>query len=210
MPTLRSLQLQGQGGDETTPWDELTAWLAHCSQLTSLRLPSNTTYTYPGRRPSLAVSRQLAGLRCLDVPAELLEQEAGAWLAHLTTLTRLGLDLLSHHMEEGRTAASHPERRSGAGEGQVQGVRRQVQEVLQAVQVWPASLQQVVVRVTGDNGKRARRVGWEYTHGVPAEGGFHVWVEQQEYTAVGWARPFCPLPHLPGVWELQGEVQVTQ
>jgi hypothetical protein len=83
-----------------------------------------------------------------------------------------------------------------------------VQELLQQVQEWPASLQQVEVWVSSDD-TGAKRMCWQHTPAVPAGGRFTVWVEQREGKAAGWTRPLRPCPHLPGVWELQGQPQAV-
>jgi hypothetical protein len=196
MPTLRSLQLQGDVGDSMRQ-EQLSAALEQCRQLTSLglavALPSADTT--PCTQPFLPVPQQLTGLRCLRVPAELLEQQQGAWLAPLTALNRLCLDLPSHmgHWEF---------RLLRKAEQPGEPMQALVTEVLQQVQEWPASLQQVEVWVTaGSTG--AKRMAWEYVSEAPVGGRFSVWLEQLEGKGAGWGRPLRPCPHLPGVWELQ-------
>jgi hypothetical protein len=198
MPTLRSLRLQGTVGSSLFQ-EQLSAALEQCTQLTSLHLAVTLPFTYATTLPFMGVPQQLVGLRRLTVPAELLEQEVGAWLAPLTALTRLCLDMPSHMLH---FAGGTP----GGAESQGLPMQAQVQGVLQQVQAWPASLQQVVMWVSSDR-MGVKRMCCEYIPAVPAGGRFSVWVEQREGKAAGWARPLRPCPHLPGVWELQGEVE---
>jgi hypothetical protein len=240
MPTLCSMQLRGDVGFVGSPmfpgaavWkEELTAALEQCTQLTSLHLAASYRVTERNRhlltlsRHFVGVPQQLVELRCLSVPSELLEQQQGAWLAPLTALTRLCLDLPLCVQYQGRL----PVPREGEQQDDVP-LQALVTEVLQKVQDWPASLQQVEVRVSPElrvtqpvmpRGMRrhkaaaqrelkwissritgAKRMCWEHTPEAPAGGRFSVWVERQEGKAAGWGRPLPPCPHLPGVWELQ-------
>jgi hypothetical protein len=224
VPTLRHLQLQSTALNETWAQEMLWASLEQCTQLTSLHLAISMSYT--STPPFLAVPQQLAGLRCLRVPAQLLEQEAGAWLAPLTALTRLCLDLPSRMLQHWcgelpQVVFKKPlaveysdfnpvvvqQAAQQVQEG-AQGVKAVVTEVLQQVEEWPASLQQVVVQVSsGCVGPK--RMSFQFTPEGSAGGPFAVWVEQQEGEAAGWARPLHPCPHLPGVWELQGQAAAS-
>jgi hypothetical protein len=121
-----------------------------------------------------------------------LEQQRGAWLAPLTAVTRLGVSLGAKWEGDGAEGS--------ALQGKVQGLLGQVQ-------AWPAGLQQVVVvRRAGSNGTPFKLASWHYSPAAPGGALFSVWLEQHTGFAPGWAQPLRPCPHLPGVWELQGEV----
>jgi hypothetical protein len=202
LPQLRRLQLAA--GSESL--EEVTASLAQCTQLTSLLLALRTHWG----APYIPVPKQLTGLRRLTVPWKLLQQEAGAWLAPLTALTRLCLDT-AHE------ALLPPEEWPGIGaEAQHQlGPLHQAkaQEVLQQVQGWPPALQQVMVWVDKRlANKGVAHLSWQHTPAAPGSVPFGVFfVEGDRFgssqVARGWPRPFSPCPHLPGVRELRGQVQ---
>jgi hypothetical protein len=201
MPTLRRLQLVGDVTTSAWQQEQLSTALGTCSQLTSLHLDvelNHTSAAASGACRHLPVPTQLVELRCLAVPAPLLQQEAGAWLAPLTALKHLYLDL-PHRVPQAAEQQGMPS--TALLQGEVQGVLQQVQE-------WPASLQQVVVWVRpNSNLQGPKRMAWEYAPAAPAGGRFNVWVEVQGGKAEGWARPLSPCPHLPGAWELQGPSQ---
>jgi hypothetical protein len=79
MPTLRSLQLHGDVGVAISQ-EQLSAALVQCTQLTALGLAVSLPPASAYPTCYMAVPQQLTGLQHLTVPAELLEQEAGAWL----------------------------------------------------------------------------------------------------------------------------------
>jgi hypothetical protein len=191
MPSLRSLQLESFDDDPRS----LAAALAQCTQLTSLVIKSASAVAIEDGA-FVAMLQQLTGLRALaalTVPAEMLEQQRGAWLAPLTALTRLGVRV-------GRIWTTGP----GFWVPQ-HGIER---ELLQQVQAFPPGLQQVVVtHVESARSREFKPESWQFTPAVPGGVQCSVWVEEESGTASGWARPFHPCPHLPGVWELQGEVQ---
>jgi hypothetical protein len=201
LPQLRSLQLNGH----SDTFGEVGASLAQCTQLTSLKL------WLTGRGQSyLPVPQQLVGLRCLTVPWELLEHEAGAWLAPLTALTRLCVvmwrGLLPMAGYPGTLEYAEAQRQTGPLH------QARVEEVLQQVQVWPPAMQQVVVwmdRRLATQGVAPR--SWQHTPAAPGSAPFSVFFEEGDrfgssQVAEGWARPFSPCPHLPGVRELPGLV----
>jgi hypothetical protein len=186
MSTLRSLQLRGTLDGEAP----LAPRLALCTQLTSLVIAG---VTEPAMGSCMAALQQLTALRCLTMPAELLLQQGGTWLAQLTSLTRLGVKL--GHTDEG----------TGAG-----AVRAHVQSLLEQVQAWPLGLQQVLVappQADGNGMHGFKPECWQFTPPVVGGAQFTVWLEVDTGSASGWVRPFRPCPHLPGVWELQGEVE---
>jgi hypothetical protein len=185
LPTLRRLVLSVRPGSE-----DLTSSLGQCTQLTSLKLVGND---YDRTSPL----EQLTGLRCLDVPALLLEQESGAWLAPLTALTQLHVSL-THAQFWVHAAIPIQE---GASEADLVVA---VQKHLSNVHAWPASLQQVEFTWYGGSGNIQPR-SWRFGPTATSSAQFNVWVEQYHGTALGWGRPLRPCPHLPGVWELQGE-----
>jgi hypothetical protein len=218
MSQLRSLQLRGIMTDPV----DVRASLAQCTQLTALELAVSSRVVAGGNQAGLAflpvtqqlvtflpVPQQLVGLRHLTVPVQLLEQEAGAWLAPLTALTHLCVSsregMLSH-MEQ-LHALSDPQVLQQVG----CTYQAKAQALLQQVAEWPASLQQVVFWVV----KCLPIIGagpsyWQHTPAQPGGKPFAVWLEEGDRSggasvAQGWVRPFRPCPHLPGVWELQGE-----
>jgi hypothetical protein len=182
MVQLRSLQLEGPVASHA----EISSSLGQCTQLTGLEL----TVTCSGDDTIVPVPQQLVALQHLTVPSLLLlEHDAVAWLAPLTALTRLCVIVWVRN-------------------GGVKGA----QKLLQQVQVWPASLKQVVVWEAKQPIFGKGPCSWQHT---PSEaGGVHLdaWFEDADRdggakVARNWARPFRPCPHLPGVWELRGEVQ---
>jgi hypothetical protein len=185
LPTLRSLDLEGVVG---VPGLGLLAHgLALCTQLTSLLIRDVSKLAMGS---CVAAVQQLTALKSVTMPAELLQWEGGACLARLTALTELGVNLGGVDDEGTGTC----------------DVRSKVQGLLEKVQAWPAGLQQVlVVWCTFRGCAHPKRECWKFTQAAPGGGKFSVWVEEfhTTITAPGWARPFSPCPHLPGVWELQ-------
>jgi hypothetical protein len=184
---------------------EIAASLEQCTQLTSLSLWLLPNY---GRR-HLPVPQQLTGLQRLTVPLQLLEQEACAWLAPLTALTRLGVFIdweMLVAAKEAETARQQMQQGGSCHHARVEGA-------LQQVQVWPPGMRRVVVWV----GKLTpwqcvAPHHWQHTPSAPGSVPFEVYFEMGDRSgnsevARGWARPLRPCPHLPGVRELQGEVQ---
>jgi hypothetical protein len=99
---------------------------------------------------------------------------------------------------------------------QQQGVERDMAGLQQQLQLellpgWPASMQQVVLTmVVPADAEEVKSHCWTFTPSSPGSRQVTVWLEphrQRRDLAKGWSRPFRPCPHLPGVWELQGEVQ---
>jgi hypothetical protein len=172
--TLRSLVLRVGGKDATA----VSSSLAQCGQLTSLMLNVYGDNNTPGGSPFATALQQLTGLRCLRVHDWLLQQGGGAWLAPLTGLHHLHVDL----------------------EGVVPH-----DELLAGVQGWPAGLKHVVVWypfglcVMGEDPACKT-----FSPAAPSSGDIMVWVERDEQSAAGWARPFRRCPYLPSFWELQG------
>jgi hypothetical protein len=201
MAQLRSLQLEGVAPHRPAT---LCAALAQCTQLTSLMLDLDKEGA-AGVRPWLAALQQLTGLRRLSVPTTLLSRRRGSWLAVLRQLTHLRLRVWQQDFNKWQLPPRSPdlEVRSWAP-----GVIEQA--LLQQVPEWPATLQQVEVWVPVHL-LQVKPAGWQFTAARPAGLQFSVWLEQQDSgTARGWERPFRPCPHLPGVWELQGQVEGGQ
>jgi hypothetical protein len=184
MPTLRSLQLEQYSGK--TP--SLGAHLGQCMQLTSLVIKGVST---GASRTCVAALQQLTGLRCLTVPAEVLEHQAGDWLVPLTALTRLGVRPSSEWME---------------GQPKVLSPQGMAQQLLQRVRA--CRVQQVVVTFAQGYGD-TELTPKSFESSPAGVGGVQlsVWIEEEGSVAAGWVRPFRPCPHLPGVWELQGEAE---
>jgi hypothetical protein len=205
MAQLRRLRLDGHGAAGA----ELSACLAQCTQLTSLVLLLRGDQRYADCPWSTAVCH-LTGLRHSMVPAEVLQQEAGAWLVPLGALTCLCVELQSweslHPREEHMAFYADEQQQRQWMEAQY----RTAQQLLQQVQVWPASLQQVVFGFSGAGDVQVMPSRWQHT---PSRSGassqqIAVWLEEDYMCGQlvqHWARPFNPCPHLPGVWELQGQ-----
>jgi hypothetical protein len=200
MVQLRSLQLEAWSGDP----EALAPGVAQCTQLTSLVLVCSLKRSRAGIWPSAL--RHLPGLRCLAVRAPLLVEDQGAWLAALTQLTRLCVTL--------------DELKPGWFEQYTEHTMEQQQQRLRAyhgnacklwqqqVQRWVPGLQQVVFWVETDRYIQAFvPMCWRLPGTGPGSLQVTAWLEEQDSSAPGWARPFRPCPHLPGVWELQGAAQ---
>jgi hypothetical protein len=213
MPQLRSLRLDGRA--EST--EDMAASLAQCTQLTSLNLWVSP-WVRDRQDAYMSVPQQLTGLQRLTVPWKMVEQEAGAWLAPLTALTRLCVDqegsslmppAPTGDLQEVLRTYDNPQWQQQAGPRH----QARAQEVLQQVQVWPPRLLQLVVWV--EEGRARQGVAprrWQHTPAAPGAVPFTVFFEEggrygSSQVAPGWARPLSPCPHLPGVQELQREVQ---
>jgi hypothetical protein len=222
MPTLRSLTIQSRD----QPPEYLGSDLEACTQLTALELllplpaepwgsddedESSDEESY-GQNwvPAL---QGLTALQCLTVPAEAVPWRQGAWLAELTSLSRLSVNLPDFYQHCGLLKAGP--------DGTIRGVsptvaevvqcnRRNVRRLLGRVREWPASLEFVVFWMAplgpthcgGD--AMVPPMCWEHTTAGPVSRQLKVWLELPACGAAqGWPRPFQPCPHLRGVWELQ-------
>jgi hypothetical protein len=196
VPTLRHLQLGSMSG-QAVHVPALIDSLGQCTQLTSLALLDSRYKCAPAME-------QLTRLRCLAVDAELLSDvaEAGNWLAPLTSLTRLCVALVDV-IGILSTSLSGSHIPYAPGQEGNRSVMSDVQHHLSVITMWPASMQQVVFRVSGSINLKASC--WRFGPTAPGGAEFGVWVEDPAGLAPGWARPFRPCPHLPGVWELQEE-----
>jgi hypothetical protein len=203
MEQLRSLHLEGFSLTPTA----LHTSLGYVTQLTSLVLlvkvsaqaSSECVFVEPP-------SHQLQQLQRLVVHKHLLVCYKGDWLAHLSSLTTLEVILPSHMRE--LFGWSMPNWCACNG-NQWEDDPMLMRKMLLKVPQWPASLQGVVLWVhwmpgLGDCKTRS----WSFTAPGASSSGRRVtvWYEQRRGTAEGWARPFQRCTHLPGVWELQGQV----
>jgi HPt (histidine-containing phosphotransfer) domain-containing protein len=186
MPHLRGLQLVGS----CMAHAELAFVVGQCSQLTSLVLFVRGPYL-TDVDPWWATLQQLTGLRRLTVPEWRLKHEQGSWVSHLTALTCLCVELSRGSRDVSR-----------------EGYQAKAQRLVEGVaQQWPAQLQQVMFWVDPrSDGDSFQPMWWQFTPPTPGSAAVTVWLEEPDGSAAGWARPLCPCPHLPGVWELQGEV----
>jgi hypothetical protein len=230
MAQLRSLQLQGRvpGTDEE---EDVLANLGQCTQLTSLGLHVSVAEgSY--RHHDLPVPGQLTGLQHLTVSQEVLLRDGGSCLTPLTQLTRLHVILQSDLPERKKQAwhvdavyddtpfgdvpvagASYTEydwevdpevEQQQVEEEYVAGLQQQLPQL----PGWPPGMQQVVLhKAECADAEEFKARCWTFTPFSPGSKQISVWLEQQRGVAQGWSRPFRPCPHLPGVWELQGEVQ---
>jgi hypothetical protein len=207
MAQLRCLQLVGYGEYSA----ELAPGLAQCRQLTSLVLlvgargQLDGPYQLDDDEPLVSALQQLPGLRCLTVRERLVLFQQGAWLAALTALTCLSVQL--DYRVVPRAARWPPTSRQEDREAQQlqQTYHAAAQQLVTQVHEWPVGLQQVVFWTDGEAyGQRFKPMSWQLS--APGRTQVTAWLEQQDKSAPGWARPFRPCPHLPGVWELQGEV----
>jgi hypothetical protein len=151
--------------------------------------------------------QELAGLRCLTVPAELLSWEAGAWLTSLTSLSRLCVGLPDFYPQQPWPPGRSHQRQRPDSEWLGQRSEAEARSLLQQVQAWPASLQCVVFWVAPVARKwrhtLVRPRCWQHSTGGPVSRQLKVWLELPGGAAQGWSRPFWPCPHLQGVWELR-------
>jgi hypothetical protein len=206
MPRLRSLQLQGLGVVHQT----LAAGVAQWKQLTSLVLLMHSPFKAGGVVSWAWGVQQLTGLQSLTVTPQVVAEEQGAWLAPLTRLTSLCVQLSSLEGfawdDSGRRcfpAEQRPEQRR-------QRFHAAAERVLAHVPQWPAGLRQVLFSVKSAMHMRSESIVpmcWQLPLAGPGRAQVAVWLEEQDSSAAGWSRPFRPCPHLPGVWELQGAVQ---
>jgi hypothetical protein len=201
MTQLRSLQLEGR---VMMPEEEdMLASLAQCTQLTSLTLHVGVLDDDHYRDHDLGPPAQLTRLRCLTVSQGVLLRDGGCWLGPLTELTRLCVTL-PRTFSCNVWKCSTDEQRQHIEEEYVAGLQQQ----LQRVPVWPASMQQVVLDLPEDACVRECKPRcWSFTTVNHGSGQISVWLEQRRGSlpvAPGWARPLYACPHLPGVWELQG------
>jgi hypothetical protein len=188
MSALRSLQLQGslQAEEAPMPCDGL----AHCTQLTALTLLVRAQDSHPqGDDGCIHVLQQLTRLCRLAVPSAVVVHAAGAWLASLSHLTCLCVQLPRASSEW-----DYP--------------RAVVEGLVCQVQGWPALMQQATraVMQSPDSAGSGPAL-WQFTPAVPGATLVHLWVEEEDWAAHGWSQPLKPCPHLPGVWQLQGRPQ---
>jgi hypothetical protein len=212
MASLRSLQLRG----EVTADEEegLHDSLAKCTQLTSLALGFRVRAAPGGNigfRRELPVPLQLTGLQRLSVRHELLQQglEGGCCLVDLTQLTRLHVlkpdEMYGDSPPVWDTwVAATDEGRQQIREQYMPGVQQQLEQRVG----WPASMQQVVLDMPEHPDIKDLSIHCgTFTPVTPNSRQVTVWLEPRRGMARGWARPLRPCPHLPGIWELQGEVE---
>jgi hypothetical protein len=209
MSNLQSLYIEEFDEDDSYVDDDggppaVSNSLAECTQLTALVVGSVYAMSV---YPITSALQQLTGLRRLTVPELVLQAGAGAWLAPLTALTCLCVRLLLWVPEadnEGFNTRS-PAVVAAVGEPCLRAVVQQ--QLLQRVPAWPAGLQQVLLMAVRSNVSNFRSECWQYTQAASGGAKFSVWLEEGIGSAPRWARPFRPCPHLPGVWELQGEFE---
>jgi hypothetical protein len=175
-----------------------------CTQLTSLELKEGTNWLRAG---FWAASLQhLTGLRSLLAPSKVLVHQGAPWLAPMRHLVTLQVWLpvferLPDHLRCAPDAA-----RQQWQQQQMQQLEVAARGVLQQVQEWPASLQQVVIwaRPPGSVLSPQPRF-WRFLPAGPGRAPFLVRLD----TSGGEPRPAAsqrrPCPYLPGAWELQGE-----
>lgn len=185
MAPLRSLQLDGWGH----AGEECASCLVQCTQLTSLLLPTECV----DAGTWVSAVQQLTGLRCLTLPEQLVVHEQGAWLAPLTALSRLCV----------------AELKDSKGTPWQDRYHKKAHAIAQQVQQQAVGLQHVVFWIDGDDNSAPgfAPMCWQLAPAAGVSGQVTAWLEQQEGCALGWGRPFCPCPHLPGVWELQGQAE---
>jgi hypothetical protein len=197
MAQLRSLQLDGLVEEPA----EVAACLAQCTQLTSLVLLVIASDQVHANSSWASALQQLTGLQRLTVCEQFVAYDQGRWLAALTALTRLCVDLGEEIMRhQGQNRSNTAQLR--------QGYHAAAQQLVAGVVHWPVRLQQVLFwAVHIHNTDSFEPMCWQFTPSAPASMQVTAWLEEKDQSAPGWARPFRPCPHLPGVWELQGEVQ---
>jgi hypothetical protein len=190
MAQLRSLQLDGCVDDVA----EVASCLAHCRQLTSLGLLVTALDKPAGEPPYIGALQQLTGLRRLTVYGQLLLCQQGSWLAALSQLTCLYVQLSGEEVIPAEITA--------LGEWAMQPAI--AGWLLEQVQPWPAQLQQVMFELEHYFGHASIiPQHWQFA-AAPGGAQVTVWLEECDLSARRWARPLLPCPHLPGVWELQG------
>jgi hypothetical protein len=196
MAQLRSLQLVGSCVSDAG----VAACLARCAQLTSLVLlvedasgaeePDGDEDEEGETETWVPALQRLRGLRSLTIHEELLGCERGAWLAGLTQLSSLCVNLNNLLPPAGLDV--YPQAPD-------QMIVIKARLLVKQVQLHRAGLQQVTFWVSSN------LVASSFSPmSVPCGTQVTVWLERQGDVASGWARPLRSWPHLPGVWELQG------
>lgn len=185
MSTLRSLLLKGKVVHD----HHLSSKLELCTQLTALDLRVWMTQPGPGAntmidRDYVPVPQQLTGLRSLVLPGNIFEHGNGACLAplsHLTSLClRVGRDIVGYALVEGPVCQ---------------------------VRDWPALWQNIIRAGRAAEGAVTPPTHWLIPPAAPGSASINVFVEEEGWQGHGWSQPLVPCPHLPCVWELQGEAQ---
>jgi hypothetical protein len=193
MSTLRNLQLAGilySGADR------LTSGLQLCTQLAALLLIVLIDNRAPGEDWDFAnlrfapVPQQLTGLRRLNINDKVLEYDNGVWVTALSQLTCLWVPFWSR------------------------GPCRLVEGPLCQVRDWGAVRRQLQARCGQDEpplasdgtacaSQRTSGAHWQVTPAEPGAGAVRVFTDLSH----AGSQPLVPCPHLPGVWELQGELE---
>jgi hypothetical protein len=226
MPALHSLCVRGFTGEPAA----VSSSLDMCTQLTSLALlmefcikdsdesesadesqesHESEVLQQVNMGPLAFMLQQLTGLRCLTVYSQLQEWEGAAWLAPLSALTCLCVQLPDFSPEQpgnGQGVDFQVVRPDGEWLGQRN--QAEAKGLLGQVRKWPSSLQCVVFCIAalpptwGDVMLPPRC--WEHPTAGHGSRQLKVWLELPSGAAQGWPRPFWPCPHLQGVCELQG------
>jgi hypothetical protein len=210
MEQLRSLHLEGFA---LSPGALVTS-LGHCTQLTSLvflvKVSAQSSTACCFVEPP---SHQLQALQRLVIHKHLLVFYEGDWLAPLARLSTLEVILPSSVRELFGWGIPHSCPCNANQWCPLEDHPIMLRKLLRKVGEWPPSLQSVVLWVHWMAGQsKCKTRSWAFT--PPGAGSSSsssrkvtVWYEQRRGTAERWARPLRPCPHLPGVWELQGEVE---
>jgi hypothetical protein len=213
MAQLCSLQLDVWEGHHI---EALASSLAQCSQLTALVLLMRGDRSVNADSMWVPVLQQLTGLQCLTVQQQLVVEKQVACLATLTQLTRLCVylrSLAADALLQGCMKESTGREDLLAWKRWFQRCRPSyeaaAQRVIALVQhQLPAGLQQAMFSLQPDvDCDSFVPKCWQLPASASGCGQVMVWVEQQDRSAAGWARPLRPCPHLAGVWELQGPAQ---
>jgi hypothetical protein len=223
MEALRSLKLGGSlvdalNGHESFTYASLSGGLELCTQLTSLRVMVKLGNPYRRRQAPRFVHApvQLTGLRNLALPGDVFEYDDGASLAPLSHLTSLRLRVwpgpVRTALVEGPVSQVHDWRAVWRQVGRTDrdAVQLQLLDALEAAQ----SSGGACFMTTGMGSLAAAPptvttpTHWQVTPAVPGGAGpIRVYTEEDMWQVHGWSQPLVPCPHLPGVWELQGEAQ---
>jgi hypothetical protein len=195
MSALHTLRLSGSMNNNHA----LLSSLELCTQLTSLQLMAEIRDLWPGpgEQPVphppgfVGALQQLTGLCSLVVPGKLFAHDKGAWLAPLSQLTSLCVRV----------------RWGPVQYAVMEGPVCQVQD-------WPAVWEQVVEGGThfDDHPRHDRHIitttctSCRFTPAAPGAVPITLLTEETGWSCHGWSQPLVPCPHLPGVWELQGQV----
>jgi hypothetical protein len=218
MSALRSLRLAGNVGYGTHLLGE---GLEQCTQLTALELmvlinpPGGPYARRRGPRHFVPAPEQLTGLRRLAFPGDLLVTDDGVWLAPMVHLTSLCLRVwpgpVRYAVVEGPVC-------------RVQDWSDVWEEVVDAGNAAGEEELFATLQRVNANGHRVAVFGgwggplytappqtpvpthWQVTPAVPGAAPITVYTEEEEWLGHGRSQPVMPCPHLPGVWELQGEV----